>query len=157
MGLKRHQAVIDESERQRTIDALKIIEGHDYPNADGDGNAIIDAADPKCGRCHMGDETPLHLLAECENLGTLRLQIFGREDLVGPGEIPDFSDLPLHKLIAFFREAKFDTLLMLPIRAQYLPTNTSNDESNVELRAEKEKGDLEGKAWTSKYLFHIPS
>ena len=149
--LKRHQAVIDESQRQGYLEALN------WDNADDDGNAIIDAADPICSRCQDGDETPLHLLSECESLGTLRLQIFGREDLVGPREIPDFSDIPVHKLIDFFREAKFDSLMMLPFRAQYLPTNTSNEDSNAELRDEKEKGNVEGRKWTSKYLFHIQS
>ena len=89
-------------------------------------------------------------------LATLRLRIFGREDLVGPGEIPDFSDLPVYKLISFFREAGFETLSMLPYRAQYLPTNTSNEESNRSLRDRKKKADKDGKEWTSHYLFHIP-
>merc|ERR1712242_347577 len=102
----------DESERQIIITALE--EDEIYPNADNDGNAIIDAADPKCSRCKIGDETPLHLLTGCKPLATLRLQIFGRAELVGPGEVPDFSDIPAYKLIAFFREAKFDTLTMLP-------------------------------------------
>ena len=133
--LKRHQAVIDESERQRCLEALG------WDNADDDGNAIIDAADPLCGRCHKGEETPLHLLTDCDQLGTLRLSIFGKENLVEPGAIPDFSDIPAFKLISFFREAKFDTLLMLPFREQYLPTKTSNEESNKELCAEKEQGD----------------
>ena len=77
-------------------------------------------------------------------------------DLVGPKEVPDFSDIPVYKLIAFFREAKFESLSMLPFRAQYLPTNTSNEESNAELIAEKEKANEDGQKWTSKYLFHIP-
>ena len=148
--LKRHQAVIDESERQLYLEAL------DWDNADDDGNAVIDAADPKCSRCLIGDETPLHLLSECTHLAKLRLRIFGREDLVGPREIPDFSDLPAYKLIAFFREANFASLTMLPLRSQYLPTNTSNEDSNKSLRREKEKGDEEGKEWTSHYLFHVP-
>ena len=148
--LNRHQAVIDESERQRHLEAL------DWDNADDDGNAVIDAPDPKCSRCHKGEETPLHLLSECDRLATLRLQIFGREDLVGPREIPDFSEFPPYKLIAFFREAKFETLPMLPFRAQYLPTNTSNEESNQRHREEKAEADLKGKEWTSKYLFRLP-
>ena len=45
---------------------------------------------------------------------------------------------------------------MLPFRSQYLPTNTSNEDSNKSLRREKEKGDEEGKEWTSHYLFHVP-
>ena len=118
---------------------------------------VIDPADPTCERCKgKGDETPLHLLAECESLATLRLQIFGREDLVPPGAVPDFSDLPLYKIIAFFREAKFTTLSMLPFRDQYLPTNTINEDSNKSLRDRKAKADDKGKEWTSKYLFHIP-
>ena len=121
-----------------------------------DGNAIIDAADPKCGRCGIGDETPLHLLTDCQPLANLRMHIFGTHNLVNPGEIPDFSDLPVYKIIAFFREAKFETLQMLPFAAQYLPTNTASEESNQSLRAQKEAANKEGSKWTSKYLFHIP-
>ena len=148
--LKRHQAVIDDTERMRYLEALQ------WDNADDDGNAIIDAPDPKCSRCNNGDETPLHLLAECDPMATLRLRIFGKEKLVAPGETPDFSDLPVYQLISFFREAKFETLSMKPFAAQYLPTNTSSEESNQGLRDRKKKGDEDGKKWTSKYLFHIP-
>ena len=35
-------------------------------------------------------------------MATLRLRIFGQEDLVGPGTVPDFSDVPVYKLTAFF-------------------------------------------------------
>ena len=45
---------------------------------------------------------------------------------------------------------------MKPFRAQYLPTNTSNEDSNKELRAQKKHGDEEGQKWTSKYLFRLP-
>ena len=89
-------------------------------------------------------------------MATLRLRIFGREDLVDPGGIPDFSDIPAFKLISFFREAKFESLMMLPLRSQYLPTNTSNEDSNQSLREEKEAGNKEGEKWISHYLFHIP-
>ena len=148
--LKRHQAVIDGTERLRILEAL------DWDNGDDDGNAIIDAPDPKCSRCGEGDETPLHLLAECDKLATLRLQIFGREDLVPKGTIPDFSHIPVYSLISFFREAKFETLIMKPHRYQYLPTNTTNEDSNKGLRELKQKGDEMGEKWTSKYLFRIP-
>ena len=89
-------------------------------------------------------------------MATLRLRIFGREDLVGPTEIPDFSDLPVYKLISFFREAKFECLTMLPFRDQYIPTNTSNEDSNRSLRDRKKNADKKGEEWTSHYLFHIP-
>ena len=148
--LKRHQAVIDESERQRCLEALN------WDNADDDGNAIIDAADPLCSRCNVGEETPLHLLTECDRLATLRVQIFGKEKLVEPGAIPDFSDIPIYLLVSFFREAKFEALSMQPFRAQYLPTNTSNEESNKGLLEEKQEGDLKAVEWASKYLYRIP-
>ena len=148
--LKRHQAVIDESGRQRVLEALN------YENFDADGNAIIDAADPKCDRCHGGgDETPLHLLSECDALGDLRRRIFGREDLVGPGEIPDFSNLKVYQILSFFREAKFETLTMHPFLAQYLPTDKPGNEDNQEMIDSRRDGFNKGQAWTSKYLFHL--
>ena len=45
---------------------------------------------------------------------------------------------------------------MLPFRDQYLPTNTTNEDSNRSLRDRKAKGDKEGLEWTSHYLFHVP-
>ena len=45
---------------------------------------------------------------------------------------------------------------MLPFRDQYLPTNTSNEDSNRSLRDRKKKADEEDKEWTPHYLFHIP-
>ena len=148
--LKRHQAVIDESERQR------IIEANDFDNADDDGFAIIDAPDPKCSRCNKGEETPLHLLSECDSLATTRVQIFGKESLVDPGAIPDFSDLPVYKIIAFFKEAKFETLPMHPFLDQYLPTDKARNEADQGMKDAKRRGFIEGDKWTSKYLFHIP-
>merc|ERR1712115_35024 len=148
--LKRHQAVIDESERQRCLEAL------DWDNADDNDDAIIDAADPRCSRCNDGDETPLHLLTECDRLADLRLSILGDHELVGPGDIPDFSGIPVYKLISFFREAKFETLSMLPFRDQYLPTNTGNEESDKSLIERKNEADKKGKEWLSKYLFRMP-
>ena len=149
--LNRHQAVIDESERQR------IIEANDFDNADDDGNAIIDAPNPKCSRCNNGEETPLHLLTECDDLATTRLQIFGREKLVDPGEIPDFSDLPVFKIVAFFREAKFDTLPMHPFLDQYLPTDKSSNAEDGGMVEAKKASHVEGNKWMTKYLYRIPS
>ena len=45
---------------------------------------------------------------------------------------------------------------MKPHRYQYLPTNTTNEDSNKGLRELKQKGDEMGEKWTSKYLFRIP-
>ena len=154
--LKRHQAIIDETERQRTIEALRINDNSEFPNMDDDGNAIIDAADPKCSRCNKGEETPLHLLSDCDGLATTRLNIFGKESLVDPGAIPDFSDLPVYKIIAFFKEAKFETLPMHPFLAQYLPTGKARNAEDQGMIDAKKDGFKKGEEWSSKYLFHIP-
>ena len=45
---------------------------------------------------------------------------------------------------------------MLPFRDQYLPTNTSNEDSNQSLRDRKKKADEEDFEWTPHYLFHWP-
>ena len=148
--LKRHQAIIDEAERQR------IIEANGFDNADDDGNAIIDAPDPKCTRCNDGEETPLHILSECDSLATLRKDVFGREDLVPPGAIPDFSDLKVHQVISFFRDAKFESYTMRPFHQEYYPTHLPGNESNTDMIAEKEKATLEGNEYLAKYLYHVP-
>ena len=145
--LNRHQAIIDESERQR------IIAANDYDNADDDGNAIIDAPDPLCSRCGKGDETPLHLLSDCTSLATLRRNIFGRDDLVGPREVPDFSDLPLYKVISFFKEAKFKSLTMRPYYDEYLPAKSSNKADNQETIAAQQAAEREGNIFLHKYLY----
>ena len=148
--LQRHEAIIDESERQR------IIAANNYENADNDGNAIIDAPDPRCTRCGEGEETPLHILSDCGPLATLRQSVFGTEELVPPGAVPDFSNLPLHKVISFFRDAKFKTLSMRPFFDEYLPTSLSNSADNQELIQAKEAGTKEGNAHLAKYLYRIP-
>ena len=80
----------------------------------------------------------------------------GREDLVGPQEVPDFSDLPLYKVISFFKDANFKTLTMRPFFDEYLPTNLSNQADNEELQAAKEVGTKDGNEYLSKYLYRIP-
>ena len=45
---------------------------------------------------------------------------------------------------------------MRTFRNQYLPTETGDEDSNRSNRDRKKQGDIDGKAWTSKYLFHIP-
>ena len=149
--LNRHQAIIDESERQR------IIAANNYDNADDEGNAIIDAPDPKCRRCKNGDETPLHILTECESLGELRLQIFGREELVAPREIPDFTDLTVHQVVSFMREAKFETLAMKPFLQEYYPDKLNKDGSNQSLVEARKAHSLMGNAYLARYLYQIQS
>ena len=148
--LNRHQAIIDESERQRVIAA------NNFDNADNDGNAIIDAPDPSCDRCKDGEETPLHILSECSALATLRKDIFGREDLVGPREIPDFSNLSVHKVVSFFRDAKYKSLSMRPFFEEYYPTSAPEDADNVVPRDEGDnKAKTRGWNYLSKYLYHM--
>ena len=147
----RHQAVIDESERQR------IIAANDFDNADDNGDAIIDAPDSKCDRCKKGEETPFHILAECDALANLRRETFGREDLVAPGEIPDFSDLPLHQVVSFLRDAKFETLVMRPFLQEYYPAKLNEDGSNQGLVDARKNTWKRGNEYLAKYLYHMKS
>ena len=149
--LKRHQAIIDESELQR------IIAANNYENADDAGNAIIDAPDPKCSRCNDGEETPLHILTECEALGGLRLSTFGKEELVAPGEIPDFSDIPVYQIVSFMRDAKFVTLTMRPYLQEYYPATLNKEGTNQDLIDARKRYTLMGDAYLSKFLYQLQS
>ena len=146
--MKRLQAIIDESERQRII----AITGG---NADSNGDAIIDAPDPTCSLCKNGEETPLHLLSECDKLATLRKDIFGREDLVARGAIPDFSDIPLYKLVSFFRDAKLENYQMRPYLEEYYPTNLSTDGSNRSRDARQQAAQKLGDKDLARYLYRM--
>ena len=145
--LQRHQAIIDESERQR------IIAANNYDNADDDGYAIIDAPDPSCTRCKVGEETPLHLLSDCESLATLRHSIFGDTEIVKKGAVPDFSHLPLHQVISFFRDAGFKTLTMKPFFDEYIPTKNSKGEEDEELAQMKDSGTKKGNEFLMKLIY----
>ena len=146
--LKRHQAIIDESDRQRIIAATG-------GNADSDGNAIIDAPDASCDLCQQGEETPLHLLSECDALATLRKDIFGREDLVVRGSVPDFSDIPLYKLVSFFKDAKLHNYRMRPNLEEYFPTNLSTDGSNQSREERRLAAQQDGNKKLARYLYHM--
>ena len=146
--MKRHQAIIDESERQRII----AITGG---NADSNGDAIIDAPDPTCSLCNDGEETPLHFLSECDKLATLRKDIFGREDLVARGGIPDFSDIPLYKLVSFFKDAKLENYKMRPYLEEYYPTNLSTDGSNRSRDARQQAAQKLGDKDLARYLYRM--
>jgi len=149
--LKRHQAIIDESERQRIIQ----ITGNTADN----GEEIIDAPDPTCSLCHQGEETPQHFLSDCEALGTLRLSIFGKEELVAPGEIPDFSDLPVHKVVSFFREAgrreSISSLSMRPHMEENIPTDLPGVSDNQSLKDRQKHYTAKGNKLMASYLYHM--
>ena len=100
--------------------------------------------------------TPLHLLSDCDAVGTIRFNIFGKTNLVEPGEVPDFSDLPVYQIVSFFREVKFETLPFHPFLEQYLPTDKARNADDQGMIDAKREGFKEGDKWTSKFLFHIP-
>ena len=88
-------------------------------------------------------------------MATLRKDTFGREDLIGKREVPDFTHLPLHKVISFFRDAKFKSLSMRPLFEEYLPTTTSEGSVDQELAQMKDAGTKKGNALLSKYLYQM--
>ena len=58
--------------------------------------------------------------------------------------------------MAFFREAKFETLPMHPFLDQYLPTDRARNAEDRGMLDAKTKASKQGMEWTSQYLFHIP-
>ena len=88
-------------------------------------------------------------------LGDLRLAIFGKEELVAPGEIPDFSYLPVYQIVSFMREAKFETLTMRPFLEEYYPAQLNKDGSNQELVEARKQFTARGDAYLARYLYRI--
>ena len=65
-------------------------------------------------------------------------------------------ELPLHKIISFFRDAKFKTLTMRPFFKEYLPTDTSNSDSNQELQRERKAGSKKRDVYLVEFMYRIP-
>ena len=101
--------------------------------------------------------SPLHILSECEALADLRNSIFGKEELVAPGEIPDFSNIPLYQVVSFMREAKFETLEMRPYLQEHYPAKLNKDRSNKGLVDARKSALERGNDYLTKYLYHIQS
>ena len=97
------------------------------------------------------------MLVECEALGDTRRSIFGKEELVAPGEIPDFSDLPLYQVISFLKEVNFESLTMRPYLEEYYPAKLNKDGSNKGLVDARKAFIPKGAEYLSKYMYHIRS
>ena len=69
------------------------------------------------------------------------------------GAVPDFSHLPLHQVISFFRDAGFKTLTMKPFFDEYIPTKNSKGEEDEELAKMKDSGTKEGNEFLSKLIY----
>ena len=130
--LNRHQAIIDESERQQIIAVV----GNDGP----DGEEVIPSPNPTCSICRhrpldyegqIREETPFHLMSECHPLADLRRQIFGH-----PYPKPPYR-FRVYQIVAFLKEAKIPTFPMRP----YLEGSTPTDLER-ERRQEEEEGEV---------------
>merc|ERR1712141_899376 len=149
--LRRHQALIDSSELLRW-------EQHEGL---GEDLEFHEAMEPiaSCSLCGEKEESSPHIMTECPNLGTTRVRIFGREDI-----IPPYDEIPTYKLISYLREVKLKSLEMRPFVEEYkadeLPErmpdwarindfeDSSDDEIQADTRYAKECGDK----WLHQYL-----
>jgi len=158
--LQRHQAIIDESERQRVIAAVG--------NTGPDGEVIIPSPDPTCSICRhrepdypgqVREETPLHLMSECHPLADLRRSIFGE-----PYPKPPYR-FRVFQIVAFLREAKIPTFPMRPYLEGSTPTdlereaNREGEEGEILEDQEEERAKAaaeaiqQGDRWHHTYLY----
>ena len=108
--LNRHQALIDNAERDQIDGLLSLID--DY------GEEVIPPSDPTCRKCGRGEEKPEHLMTHCTKLAPLRLSIFGH-----PFPEPPYDDFKVYQLVAFLKQSKLPSLEMRPYLEQYDPTS----------------------------------
>merc|ERR1711993_187851 len=92
--LNRHQAIIENKEREYLIKGLPVDER-------GEGAEIIPVSPNICRRCGIGAETPEHLMSVCRKLATLRLRTFGN-----PFPQQPFTNIKVFQIVAFLREVK---------------------------------------------------
>ena len=90
-------------------------------------------------------------------LGSTSSPNLGKEELVAPGAIPDFSGFSAHQIISFMRDAKFETLNMRPFLQEYYPAMLNKDGSNKSLVEAQKEYTLKGNEYLAKYLYRIQS
>ena len=142
--LQRHQAIIFESEKRGYEKALEELE-EDY-------EGIIDSPISSCTLCGKDEESSYHIMTECEKLSTIRLAVFGREDIP-----PPYTYIKVYQLVSYLRDVKLKSLAMRPFveefKASELPErmpdwakvngndDSSDDEFQANTRLAKECGD----------------
>ena len=108
--LNRHQALIDNSDRNRFGVAL------DELNEEWED--VIDTPNPVCRICGTGEETPEHVMSVCPDLATLRLGIFGHHQ-----PEPPYTNIKVFQLVSFLKVINLPSLEMKPYLEQYTPTS----------------------------------
>ena len=142
--LQRHQAIINNSEKRAVEKALE--------NMEEEFEGIIDSPIASCTLCGKDEESSFHIMTECEKLNRIRLNVFGREDI-----LPPYTNIKVYKLVSFLKDVKLKSLEMRPFVEEFksaeLPermpdwakVNGNEDSSDDELQADtryaKECGD----------------
>ena len=142
--LRRHQAIIESSELQRW-------ELHEDLGDDADFHEAMEPI-ASCSLCGRGEESSFHIMTECPILGTVRLSVFGREDI-----FPPYDNIPVFKLVSYLKETKLKSLEMRPFVEEFnaaeLPErmpdwakindieDSSDDDLQADTRFAKECGD----------------
>ena len=82
------------------------------------GGDTIDETSPKCRLCGTGKEEPFHLMSECTELDTLRLNTFGNHK-----PLPPYANIKVYQIVAFLKVLSLPSLEMKPYLEQYTPTS----------------------------------
>ena len=142
--LRRHQAIVESAELRR-------LEKHEGL---GEDEEFHEAMEPiaSCSLCGREEESSYHIMTECPILYPIRINIFGRHDI-----LPPYDNIPVYKLISYLRDVKLKSLEMRPFIEEYhgaelperLPDwarvndndSSSDDELQADTRYAKECGD----------------
>ena len=142
--LRRHQAIIDSAE-------LGYLEKHEGLGEDEDFHEAMEPI-ATCSLCGQKEESSHHIMTECPKLNTIRVGVFGREDI-----LPPYDHIPLYKLVSYLKDVKLKTLEMRPFVEEYTTTqlpeqmpdwakvqgndDSSDDELQADTRYARECGD----------------
>ena len=143
--LRRHQAIIELAE-------LEKLEKHEGLGEDEEFHAAMEPI-AACSLCGGKEESSFHIMTECPKLVTVRVGVFGKEDI-----LPPYTNIPVYKLISYLRDVKLKSLEMRPFieeyRAAELPErmpdwakvngndSSSDDEFQADQRAARVEGNL---------------
>ena len=141
--LRRHQAIIEAEDLRR-------LEQHEGLGEDDDFHEAMEPI-ATCSLCGEDEESSYHIMTECQKLGTIRMSVFGKEEI-----LPPYDNIPVYKLISYLKDVKLKSLEMRPFIEEFKATelpermpdwarvNDNTDSSDDELQADQRYAQAEG-------------
>ena len=119
----------------------------------GEDDDFHEAMEPiaTCSLCGEDEESSYHIMTECQKLGTIRMSVFGKEEI-----LPPYDNIPVYKLISYLKDVKLKSLEMRPFIEEFKATelpermpdwarvNDNTDSSDDELQADQRYAKAEG-------------